>query len=66
MSTYITQLPSELLPQMQPQGLHSGHNYGIPSQDRGGFSLAILPPNPMKVPTIPYEYLLHPQSSDRL
>jgi hypothetical protein len=54
------------LPQTQPQGLHGGHHREIPSQDFGGASPILSPPNPMKVTTIPYENLFCPQSSDRL
>jgi hypothetical protein len=50
---------------MQPRGLHGGHHRGIPSQNRGAFSSTISLPNPMKVPTISYEYLFSPLS-DRL
>jgi hypothetical protein len=57
---------SELLPQTQPQGLYGGHHHGIPSQDCGRFSPVTSPPNPMEVPTVPYENMFHPLSSDRL
>jgi hypothetical protein len=59
-------LRMSFLPQMQPRGLHGEHQRGIPSQDRGGFSPMISPPNPAEVPTVTYEYMLYPPSSDQL
>jgi hypothetical protein len=44
---------------MQPQRLHSGHHREIPSLDRGGFSPTISSPNPVEVPTVPYENLFN-------
>jgi hypothetical protein len=52
------------LPKAQPQRLHSGHHRRIPSQDHGGFSPMISPPNPIDVVT--YEYLFCPPLSDWL
>jgi hypothetical protein len=43
---------------MQPQGLHDGHHHKILSQNCGGFSHTISPPNPTEVPIVTYEYLL--------
>jgi hypothetical protein len=51
---------------MQPQGQHNLHHRGIPNRDSGGFSTTILSPNPTKVPTVTYEYLFCPPSSDQL
>jgi hypothetical protein len=49
-----------------PQGLHSGQHRGIPSRDCGGFNPTISPLNPAEVPTVTYEYLFCPPSSDQL
>jgi hypothetical protein len=38
----------------------------IPSQDHGGFSPIISPPNPAEVSVVPYENLFYPLSSDQL